>query len=140
ENASLYESARREAERATALLEFSRELATAEGMDEVVDRIVELSARTLGSPRASVWLQRTADDNFGARATYGYSELDHERLARVRFDHDAAHAFLDGKEPFVVTPEQQAAMEGAAEVGAGDAFAIAPLMLDGGRLGCIAVA
>ncbi|TML20762.1 MAG: diguanylate cyclase [Actinobacteria bacterium] len=140
ENASLYESARREAERATALLEFSRELATAEGMDEVVDRIVELSARTLGSPRASVWLQRTAGDNFGARATYGYSELDHERLARVRFDHDEAHAFLDGKEPFVVTPEQQAAMDGAAEVGAGDAFAVAPLMLDGGRLGCIAVA
>ncbi|MFY9580253.1 MAG: diguanylate cyclase [Gaiellaceae bacterium] len=140
ENASLYESARREAERATALLEFSRELATAEGMDEVVDRIVELSARTLGSPRASVWLQRTAGDNFGTRATYGYSELDHERLARVRFDHDEAHAFLDGKEPFVVTPEQYAAIEGAAEVGAGDAFAVAPLMLDGGRLGCIAVA
>ncbi|HZC29320.1 MAG TPA: diguanylate cyclase, partial [Gaiellaceae bacterium] len=35
ENASLYEAARREAERATALLEFSRELATADGMDEV---------------------------------------------------------------------------------------------------------
>src|SRR3989454_1176727 len=140
ENASLYEAARREAERATALLEFSRQLSTAEGMDEVVDRIVELSARTLGSPRASVWLQRTAGDNFGARATYGYSELDHERLSRVRFDHDAAHAFLDDKEPFVVTPEQHAAMEGAAEVGVGDVFAVAPLMLDGGRLGCIAVA
>src|SRR5204862_2328454 len=53
ENASLYEAARREAERATALLEFSRQLSSAEGMDAVVDRIVELSARTMGSPRAS---------------------------------------------------------------------------------------
>src|SRR5437870_3027060 len=140
ENASLYESARREAERATALLEFSRELATAEGMDEVVDRIVELSARTLGSPRASVWLQRVAGEDFGARATFGYSELEHERLARVRFDHMAAHGFLDDREPFVVTPDQDAAMEGVAEVGVGNAFALAPLFLDGGRLGCIAVA
>src|SRR5213076_3544221 len=57
ENAGLYEAARREAERATALLEFSRQLSTAEGMDEVVDRIVERTARTLGSPRTSVWLQ-----------------------------------------------------------------------------------
>src|SRR5881227_226904 len=57
ENAKLYEAARREAERATALLEFSRELAIADGLEEVVERIVELSARTLGAPRASVWLQ-----------------------------------------------------------------------------------
>src|SRR5207248_3584753 len=42
ENAKLYEAARREAERATALLAFSRELATAAGIDDVVDRIVEL--------------------------------------------------------------------------------------------------
>src|SRR5205814_9938907 len=47
ENASLYEAARREADRATALLEFSRQLSSAEGMDAVVDRIVELSARTM---------------------------------------------------------------------------------------------
>ena len=56
----LYEAARREAERATALLEFSRQLSSAEGIDAVVDRIVELSARTLGSPRASVWFQEAA--------------------------------------------------------------------------------
>src|SRR5438093_7571335 len=140
ENASLYESARREAERATALLEFSRELATAEGMDEVVDRIVELSARTLGSPRASVWLQRAAGEDFVARATYGYSEIEHERVARVRLDDNAAHVFLDDKEPFVVTPDAHATVNGISEVGVGDAFAVAPLTLDGGRIGCIAVA
>jgi diguanylate cyclase (GGDEF)-like protein len=120
ENAGLYESARREAERATALLEFSRQLASAEGMDAVVDRIVELSARTLGSPRASLWYQETACDDVRLRATHGYSELERERLARIAFPHE----FAD--EPFIANGELDAA--------------VAPLTLDGGRMGCIAVA
>jgi diguanylate cyclase (GGDEF)-like protein len=140
ENASLYEAARREAERATALLEFSRELATADGLEKVVERIVELSARTLGAPRASVWLQPTPGESVVVHATYGYSELEHERLQRMCFDEDDTRAFLAGKEPFVVTPEQHGLIEGAAEMAIGDDFAIAPLSLDGGRLGCIAVA
>src|ERR1044072_6781291 len=66
ENASLYGAARRGAGRAAGggggegrrrRPVSGREPAPADGMDEVVDRIVELSARTLGSPRASVWLQ-----------------------------------------------------------------------------------
>jgi diguanylate cyclase (GGDEF)-like protein len=120
ENAGLYEAARREAERATALLEFSRQLSSAEGMDAVVDRIVELSARTLGSPRASLWYQDAVGGDVRVRATHGYSELDEERLGRMTFPHELAH-----QEPFVVTGEFEAA--------------IAPLTLDGGRLGCIAV-
>jgi diguanylate cyclase (GGDEF)-like protein len=130
ENAGLYESARREAERATALLEFSRQLSSAEGMDEVVDRIVELSARTLDSPRASVWLQDGPLDDITMRASYGYSELDRGRLARMRLDHVEADAFLAGGEPFVMTEN---------EIAAGRELAIAPLSLDGGRLGYIAV-
>src|SRR5204863_2460085 len=90
ENASLYEAARREAERATALLEFSRQLSSAEGMDAVVDRIVELSARTMGSPRASVWFQETAGGEVGVRASHGYSEVDEQRLARLEFSHQMA--------------------------------------------------
>jgi diguanylate cyclase (GGDEF)-like protein len=140
ENASLYEAARREAERATALLEFSRELATADGMDEVVDRIVELSARTLGAPRASVWLEKTAEMQITAHATYGYSELEHERLSRLTFGHDETAEFFDGREPFVVSAEQHAAIEGAAEIGPENPFAVAPLRLDGGRLGAVVVA
>ncbi len=140
ENASLYEAARREAERATALLEFSRQLSSAEGMAAVVDRIVELSARTLGSPRASVWFQEAVGGEVRARETHGYSELDRERLARMRFDHASAELHLGVKEPFVVTDEQQAAITGAKDVSGGRPFAIAPLTLDGGRLGCIAVA
>jgi diguanylate cyclase (GGDEF)-like protein len=140
ENASLYESARREAERATALLEFSRQLSSAEGMEEVVDRIVDLSALTLGSPRASVWLQETAGGEITAKATHGYPELVRERMVRLRFDHDFAAPFLEGKEPFVPTKEQFAEFDGVTDgVRAGSPFAVAPLTLDGGRLGCIVI-
>src|SRR5689334_22169210 len=138
ENASLYEAARREAERATALLEFSRQLSRAEGLDAVCDRIVELSAKSLGSTRASVWYQDAAGNEIRLRASHGYSELEHERLARLRFPHELAHEHLVGREPFVVTKEEYEAATG--EVGAGRPFAVAPLTLDGGRLGCIAVA
>jgi diguanylate cyclase (GGDEF)-like protein len=140
ENASLYEAERREAERATALLEFSRELALAEEMDDVVDRIVELSARALRVPRASVWLQAAVGEPVQVRATYGYSELDQGRVARIRFDHDDSAAFLACGEPFVVAPELHDQIEGAREVAAGRPFAIAPLALDGSRIGCIVVA
>jgi diguanylate cyclase (GGDEF)-like protein len=125
ENASLYESARREAERATALLEFSRQLSSAEDMDAVCDRIVELSAKTLGSPRASVWWQDSVGGDVRVRAAYGYAELDRERLARMVFTHDEAVEQLTNKEPFIVTNDLQAA--------------IAPMTLDGARIGCIAV-
>jgi diguanylate cyclase (GGDEF)-like protein len=125
ETASLYEAARREAERATALLEFSRALSSAEGLEAVCDRIVELSATTLGSPRASVWWQDTVGGEIHVRATYGYAELDRERLARMVFTHEEGAEQLTSKEPFVVADELQAA--------------IAPMTLDGGRLGCIAV-
>jgi diguanylate cyclase (GGDEF)-like protein len=140
ENASLYEAARREAERATALLEFSRQLASAEGMDAVVDRIVELSARTVGSPRASLWSQETAGGEIRVRATHGYAELDNERVARMHFSHEYAEEQLADKEPFVVTEEQFEAITGLDGLGANRPFAIAPMTLDGGRLGCIAVA
>ena len=140
ENASLYEAARREADRATALLEFSRQLSAAEGVDEVVSRIVELSAGTIGSPRASVWYQDAEGEDVTMRASHGYSELDHERLAGMHFDHFVAAEFIAGREPFVVTDDQHAAIPGAKEVGVGRPFAVAPLTLDGGRLGCIVIA
>jgi diguanylate cyclase (GGDEF)-like protein len=126
ENASLYEAARREAERATALLDFSRQLSSAEGMDAVVDRIVELSAAAFGSPRASLWWQDGAGADVLLQATYGYPQLDRERLARMVFPHELAAEHLTSKEPFVVSNEFPAA--------------VAPMTLDGGRLGCIAIA
>src|SRR6266511_3924860 len=73
-------------------------------------------------------------------ASHGYSELDRGRLSRMHFDHEEARAFLAGREPFVVSEEQHQAIRGAKEIAAGRRFAVAPLSLDGGRLGCIAVA
>jgi HD-GYP domain-containing protein (c-di-GMP phosphodiesterase class II) len=140
ENASLYEAARREAERATALLEFSRELATADGIDDVVDRLVELSARALSAPRASVWFAAAAGAQLQARASFGYSEIDHGRLSRIRFNHDCAAEFLAHSEPFVLGPEDDDRFDGAAEVALGRPFAVAPMALDGGRVGCIVIA
>jgi diguanylate cyclase (GGDEF)-like protein len=140
ENAGLYEAARREAERATALLEFSRQLSSAEDMDAVIERIVELSARTLGSPRTSLWFQNMVGGEIALRATYGYADLDRERLARMEFAHELAVEHLSGKEPFVVSEKQYVAIGGIPQIGVRRPFAIAPLTLDGGRLGCIAVA
>jgi diguanylate cyclase (GGDEF)-like protein len=140
ENASLYEAARREADRATALLEFSRQLSSVEGMDAVVDRIVELSARALGSPRASVWYQDTGGGEVRVRATHGYAELDRERLARMQFPHELAAEHLSSQEPFVVRDEEYECLGATREVGGARPYAIAPLTLDGGRLGCIALA
>jgi diguanylate cyclase (GGDEF)-like protein len=139
ENASLYEAARREAERATALLEFSRQLSSAEGMDAVVDRIVELSARTLGSRRASVWLQEVPGDQIRLRASHGYSEVEHQRLMRMQFPSALAEEHLSGTEPYVVSEEQCAEIGKVNDIGIDRPFAIAPLTLDGGRYGCIAV-
>jgi diguanylate cyclase (GGDEF)-like protein len=106
ENASPYEAAR-------------RQLSSAEGMDAVVDRIVELSAATLGSPRASVWWQDALEGEIRLRATYGYAELDQERLARMAFPYEL------GVDPFMADDFEAV---------------VAPLPLDGGRLGCIVVA
>ena len=57
ENARLYEAQRREAESATALLEFTREVSEATGIGEVAERVAQGSARILSSPSTSLWLQ-----------------------------------------------------------------------------------
>ena len=57
ENASLYESARREAESATSLLEFGRELATLVDLHDIAGRVTELSAEIIGSRNTSFYLE-----------------------------------------------------------------------------------
>ncbi len=57
ENARLYEAQRREAEVAKSLLEFGRDLAAAEGLEHVLQRVVEGAARLTDSHRAWLWLQ-----------------------------------------------------------------------------------
>ena len=72
ENASLYESARREAESATALLEFGRELATSSSLEDVLERVVTVTAALLDSPRTSFWMEDT-DGWLVPRMFHGYT-------------------------------------------------------------------
>ena len=132
ENARLYEAERAEAQNAKelleiagALLDFSREVATANGLAEVLDRTVERSARTLGAQRASVWLQEHEGGPMVARALWGYDAPEHERALRA---------------PFELSPEEIRAVEGAEPLRADGPAAVAPIRLEAGRLGCIAVA
>ena len=132
ENASLYEAARREAERATALLEFSRQLASADGMEEVVDRIVELSARTLDSPRTSVWLQE--------RAARRHHDAREPRLSRARPRPAGSDALRPRRGRRLPCRRRAVRHDGERDRGRRRELAIAPLSLEGGRLGFIAVA
>ena len=137
ENASLYASARREAERATLLLEFSRELAAAEDLDEVAGRVVELAARALDAPQASVWLQAEPGAPVRVASLAGYSEHERGRLGRTAVDSERAAELLTGGEPFVLDPAGHG--ETCADLALGRACAVAPIALDGGRLGSIVV-
>jgi diguanylate cyclase (GGDEF)-like protein len=139
ENARLYESQRREAEHLKALLEFSRELSTAEGMPEVLQRVVEQAAGILGSARTSVWLQDD-DADLTPAAMWGYEGLERERVSRVRFAADRLGDLSGQTEPFVLDGERLREAAGTAVVKDQARFAVAPVNLDGGRLCCLAAA
>ncbi|HYA08026.1 MAG TPA: HD domain-containing phosphohydrolase, partial [Gaiellaceae bacterium] len=105
ENARLYEAARREAEAATALLEFGRELATASGLQQILDRVAERTAGILGSPRTGVWLE----DEHGMLvplALHGYSEEQRALVEARPIPAAAAHSVHPGLEPFVYTEKE----------------------------------
>jgi diguanylate cyclase (GGDEF)-like protein len=135
ENANLYEAQRREAESAHALLEFGRELAGAEGLDRVLQLIVDGSARIVGAPHASLWLQEPGAGDLVARAAVGYE--DGEVVGR-RFPAHAIEPFTVRLAPYFVTPEEYAAFSDPPSGGSGR-YAIAPLSVEG-RWGAIAVA
>ena len=130
ENARLYESARREAESATALLEFGRELAAASGLDEIVERVVELSAAILGFPRTSIWLE--SDGWLVPHAFNGHTAAERSHVERLRLDAGGTDAT---REPYVVTPEEYADVLPDPPF-PGASYAVAPFEVDG-RVGCI---
>jgi diguanylate cyclase (GGDEF)-like protein len=133
ENASLYESARREARSATALLEFGRDLAAAPSLDQILQRVVELSSGLLGSPRTSVWLE----DDEGwvvARAFCGHTSEQRAEVIARRYEAARAVHIL-GREPFVLRPEDYADVE-SDPLEPGASYALAPLEVEG-RLGYI---
>ncbi|MES1246529.1 MAG: diguanylate cyclase, partial [Actinomycetota bacterium] len=104
ENARLYDAARREAESAMALLEFGRELATAVSLDEIFQRVVELTMGLLHSSRTSIWVE--GPDGLVAPAKlHGHTEEERERLAGRRFER------MQGpSEPYFLTAAEVAAL------------------------------
>jgi diguanylate cyclase (GGDEF)-like protein len=136
ENASLYESARREAESATTLLEFGRALATAKNLDEIYERVVRLTAQMIGSPRTSLWLS-DEEGWLTARKTFGHTD-DQERLVNERRFHVSELDARADAEPFVVVPDEGERID-AEPVDPGASYAVAPLRI-GSRGGCIVTA
>jgi diguanylate cyclase (GGDEF)-like protein len=131
ENARLYESARREAESATALLEFGRELATLVELDDIVERVTSLSAAILGSEFTSFWLER--DGKLRLLAEHGHTP---EWAARLR-----AYAFPIGsvpvdREPYISEPRDHGELVAETPAGPEGRYAVAPFSV-GGRAGCI---
>ncbi|HET9115305.1 MAG TPA: HD domain-containing phosphohydrolase [Gaiellaceae bacterium] len=130
ENARLYESARREAESATALLEFGRELATLVDLDDIAARVTELSAEILESRNTSFYLE--SDGELRLRAQHGHSAEMAAELAARRYPLEALDV---SREPWVITPEEYEPVIGEAPV-PGGRYAIAPFEVDG-RIGSL---
>jgi diguanylate cyclase (GGDEF)-like protein len=131
ENASLYESARREADSATSLLEFGRELATLVDIEAIAARVTTLSAEILNSPETSFWLER--DGELRLCAEHGHSPKWHAALEGWSFPVDVIDADRD---PFVVEPDDYA--EVVEKTPTPNArYAVAPFRADD-RTGCLA--
>ncbi|HET7353771.1 MAG TPA: diguanylate cyclase [Gaiellaceae bacterium] len=130
ENASLYESARREAESATSLLEFGRELATLVDLEDIAGRVTELSAEIIESRQTSFYF--ATDGSLRLRAEYGHpSEMATELAARPL----PLEALDADRDPYIAEPHDYEPFIGEAPV-PGGRYAVAPFTIDG-RAGCL---
>jgi diguanylate cyclase (GGDEF)-like protein len=130
ENARLYESARREAESATSLLEFGRELATLVDLEDIAGRVTELSAEIIESRQTSFYF--ATDGSLRLRAEYGHpSDMALELAARP-----LPLEALDGaRDPYIAEPHHYEPLIGEAPI-PGGRYAVAPFTIDG-RVGCL---
>ena len=145
ENARLYETARREAanakaqlEVANALLTFSREVATADELDEVLDLVVSRATAILDAPRGSIWLQERPEEELRALGFDGYEAGDEQRLRAVRLPASSTEELLGGGEVRIVSAEELGALEGVPAELTSASFAFAPFRLEE-RWGCLVV-
>src|SRR5581483_3614162 len=136
QKARLYSMQIEAAEVANALLEAGRELATAESPDEVLRRTVEVTARALNVPRTSLWIQEEGEPHdLVARASHGYTP-DRDPARGRRFSAAVAQEWLTRPEPFVLEPSDAAGIDGVDPERA-NRFVVAPLKLEGGRVGAL---
>ncbi|HET8605984.1 MAG TPA: diguanylate cyclase [Gaiellaceae bacterium] len=137
QKARLYDTQAQSAEIASSLLEFSRELATAEGIDDVLRRIVELSVRILGSERASVWLQEPKGLALRLQSSFGYAPEVLAQMRRSAYPRELTEQWLVDGEPFMLRPGDLAGVEGVPEYLTRTSFAVASFRIEGGRVGCL---
>jgi diguanylate cyclase (GGDEF)-like protein len=131
ENARLYEEARREAASATALLEFSRELAAVSRPDEIFEIAVELAASIIGSPRTALWLEGDA----GRLVPQAFHGFEPEQRAQVEALEIPAERLESRGEPYLSEPGDYETFLKNPPL-PGITYAIAPCELDE-RMGCI---
>jgi HD-GYP domain-containing protein (c-di-GMP phosphodiesterase class II)/transcriptional regulator with GAF, ATPase, and Fis domain len=132
QKALLYRAQKESAEISNALLDFSRGLVVSQGLDEVLDRTVELAGRILGSPRTSLWMLDGDSGDMAAQAGWGYKPGEFEELTRLRIPHSIERNPHGGAEPFVVSPEEAALIDGLLVGSKNLSFAVAPIELEGG--------
>jgi diguanylate cyclase (GGDEF)-like protein len=136
ENARLYEAQRREAESAKALLSFSRDLAEAEGLVDVAERVATGTMAILGSPSAAVWLLDPAREALVRLA--GFPERDADGPELTRLPVGQLGPWLEKTEAFTLEPSDYATITSVPSRTDGR-FAIAPFEVEG-RWGVVTAA
>lgn len=139
ENARTYEAQKREAEIALALLEFGRALAESETLDEVLGKIVERAAEILRSAQTTLWMQDPDSGDLVAEAQWGHDNSTTRALLERRYPASDVTPWLERSRPFVLGPEEFAQIDWLTEPVPGFTYAVAPIRLDTGRLGCLVV-
>ncbi|MDQ3963809.1 MAG: GAF domain-containing protein [Actinomycetota bacterium] len=136
QKALLYKSEKENADIANSLLDFSRQLAITEDLDRVLSLTVELSARILGSPHTSIWLQDISrGGSVVLEAIWGYEEDRVAQLSQIEFAGDDVEPFLTRPAPFKMMQLEFMQIPGMPADPPDSAIAVAPLRLDGGRFG-----
>jgi len=139
QKAMLYKDQKESAEIANALLDVSRELATAEGLNAILNRTVELGSRILGSPRTTVWLPNPETGDLAVGAQIGYEGSELVSLTEFRFPLERARPLLDSAEPFSANSADIVKQLGLPFDFVRGHVAVAPLKLDGGGIGALVV-
>ena len=139
QKAMLYKDQKESADIANSLLDVSRELATAEDLNAILNRTVELAARILGSPRTTVWLPNQDSGDLVAEAQIGYEGTDLVALAKYRVPLELARPLLLANEPFSANSSDLVKQLGLEFDLVRGHMAVAPLKLDGGGVGALVV-
>ncbi len=133
EKASLHRHQRETAEVASALLECARELATAGGQQDVLERVTAMASRMLSGPRSYVIVESESGDVIEIVAAHGANAG-----IGPAFPIAEVLRLVDSSEPVVLRPEDMRGVPGAED--ASVPVAVARLALSGSRLGYLVVA